>query len=45
MAQLTSGSATMRVNNTLTPAEVEDGLTLACQAIPSSREIVVDFDF
>jgi ferredoxin-NADP reductase len=44
MAHLDVGAATMRVNNALTPEEVEDGWVLTCQAIPTSREIVVDYD-
>lgn len=44
MAHLVTGSATMRVNNALTPDEVDDGWVLTCQAIPTSREVVVDYD-
>jgi ferredoxin-NADP reductase len=44
MAHLDAGSATMRVNNALTPEELEDGWVLTCQAIPTSTEVVVDYD-
>jgi 3-ketosteroid 9alpha-monooxygenase subunit B len=44
MAYLEQGSATMRVNNALNADEVEEGWTLTCQAIPTSREVVVDYD-
>jgi ferredoxin-NADP reductase len=44
MAHLDVGAATMRVNNALTPDEVDDGWVLTCQAIPTSREVTVDYD-
>ncbi len=44
MAHLDVGSATMRVNNALTPEEVDDGWVLTCQSIPTSREVVVNYD-
>jgi 3-ketosteroid 9alpha-monooxygenase subunit B len=44
MAHLTEGTVTMRVNNALTADEVEQGWILTCQAIPTSREVVVDYD-
>jgi 3-ketosteroid 9alpha-monooxygenase subunit B len=44
MAYLDEGSVTMRVNNALDAAEVEEGWVLTCQAIPTSREVVVDYD-
>jgi ferredoxin-NADP reductase len=44
MAHLDEGSATMRVNNALSADEVEAGWVLTCQAIPTSREVVVDYD-
>lgn len=44
MAHLDVGTASMRVNNALTPEEVEEGWVLTCQAIPTSREVVVDYD-
>ena len=34
----------MRVNNALSPDEVDDGWVLTCQSIPTSREVVVDYD-
>jgi len=44
MARVESGSATMRANNALTPKEVEEGWVLTCQAIPTSREVTVNYD-
>ncbi len=44
MAHLDVGAATMRVNNALNAEEVEEGWVLTCQAIPTSSEIVVDYD-
>lgn len=44
MAHLDVGSATMRVNNALTPDEVDSGWVLTCQAIPTSREVFVNYD-
>ena len=44
MAYLEEGKATMRVNNALEPEEVEEGWVLTCQAVPTSREVVVDYD-
>jgi hypothetical protein len=44
MAYLDEGQATMRANNALSHAEVQEGWVLTCQAIPTSRAIVVDYD-
>ncbi len=44
MAHLDEGKVTMRVNNVLAADEVEEGWVLTCQAIPTSREVVVDYD-
>ena len=44
MARLDAGEATMRVNNALTPEEIDDGWVLTCQARPTSTEVVVDYD-
>ena len=44
MAHLDAGSARMRVNNALTPEEVEDGWVLTCQSLPTSARVVVDYD-
>jgi ferredoxin-NADP reductase len=44
MAFLEQGRATMRVNNALNADEVEEGWILTCQAVPTSREVVVDYD-
>jgi ferredoxin-NADP reductase len=44
MAMLEEGSVTMRVNNALTPEEVEEGWVLTCQSLPSSETIVVEYE-
>jgi ferredoxin-NADP reductase len=44
MAFLVAGKVTMRVNNALDADEVEEGWILTCQAVPTSREVVVDYD-
>jgi len=44
MAYLDEGAATMRVNNALDGDEVREGWILTCQAIPTSREVAVDYD-
>jgi len=44
MAYLDKGKATLRVNNALSDEEVEEGWILTCQAVPRSREVVVDYD-
>jgi len=44
MAHLDEGSVEMRVNNALTPEEVEEGWVLTCQGLPTSPEVVVDYD-
>ena len=44
MAHLVEGDVTMRANNALDAGEVEQGYILTCQAIPTSREVVVDYD-
>jgi 3-ketosteroid 9alpha-monooxygenase subunit B len=44
MAHLDKGSVTMRVNNALSEAELDDGWVLTCQALPTSPEVVVDYD-
>lgn len=44
MAYLDEGRAHMRVNNALSADEVGEGWILTCQAIPLSREVVVDYD-
>lgn len=44
MAHLDAGRVAMRVNNALSADEVEAGWVLTCQAIPISREVIVDYD-
>jgi 3-ketosteroid 9alpha-monooxygenase subunit B len=44
IARVDEGRVTMRVNNALSPEEVEQGMVLTCQAIPMSREVVIDYD-
>src|SRR3954471_18185532 len=44
MAHLDEGSVHMRVNDALTPEDLEEGWILTCQSLPTSREVVVDYD-
>ena len=41
---LDEGKVRMRANNVLGADEVAEGWVLTCQAIPTSREVVVDYD-
>jgi ring-1,2-phenylacetyl-CoA epoxidase subunit PaaE len=42
--RILEGEAEMAVNYSLEPWEVEAGYVLACQARPTTRELVLDFD-
>jgi ferredoxin-NADP reductase len=44
MARLVEGEATMRVNNALTPEEVEEGWILTCQGLPTSTTAKVVYE-
>jgi 3-ketosteroid 9alpha-monooxygenase subunit B len=44
MARLQEGEATMRVNNALTPDEIEDGWVLTCQGLPASPAVTVVYE-
>lgn len=44
IARLETGTASMRTNNVLDADEVEEGWILTCQAMPTSREVVVVYD-
>jgi len=44
IGKITAGSAKMAINNVLSDNEISEGLTLACQAIPTSENISIDFD-
>src|SRR5262245_9732799 len=44
MARLEEGEATMRVNNALTPEEVEEGWILTCQGMPASPRVTVVYE-
>jgi ferredoxin len=44
IARVDAGTATMRSNNVLEEDEVAEGWILTCQAVPTSREVVVDYD-
>jgi len=44
MCMVTEGEVQMLKNSILTDSEIEEGLTLACQAIPKSNTIAIDFD-
>lgn len=43
-AKVLKGSATMRMNHSLTEAEVAEGYILTCQAHATSAELIVSFD-
>lgn len=44
ICKITEGSADMKKNQILTDAEVAEGLTLACQAYPTTTTITINFD-
>lgn len=44
IARITEGKAEMMKNQILTDEEIEEGLTLTCQAHPTTSTIKVDFD-
>jgi ferredoxin len=44
MAFLRDGSVTMRVNNALTPEEVDEGWVLTCQSLPVTRTVTVEYE-
>jgi len=44
ICRVTEGSAVMKKNSILTDSEIAEGLVLACQALPTSDVIKVDFD-
>ncbi len=43
-ARIVDGHATMAVNYSLEPWEIERGFTLTCQAVPTSPSLVIDYD-
>ena len=43
-AKVTSGEVRMRRNFALEPDELDAGFVLTCQSIPTTDEVVVDFD-
>ena len=44
MAHLDEGSVAMRANNALTAEDLDEGWVLTCQSIPTSAQIVVNYD-
>ena len=44
ICRITEGTAEMRQNSILSESEVEEGLVLSCQAVPTSSKIHIDFD-
>ena len=44
MAHLTEGEVSMRQNNALDEDDVREGWILTCQSVPTSAEVVVDYD-
>lgn len=43
-AKVTEGSATMKINYSLSDKDIEEGYILTCQATPTSEEITVNYD-
>lgn len=43
-AKITSGTAMMNINYSLTDKEIEDGFILTCQAHPTSSEVTINYD-
>ena len=44
IARIKKGSVKMDSNQILTDEEIDDGLILTCQAIPTSNSIIIDYD-
>jgi 3-ketosteroid 9alpha-monooxygenase subunit B len=44
MAFVKEGAADMRVNNALTPDEVDEGWILTCQGLPRGRTVTVEYE-
>lgn len=44
MAHLDAGTVRMRVNNALSAEEVDAGWILTCQAVPTSTDVVINYD-
>ena len=44
LARITTGTAEMKKNTILTDGEIAQGLILTCQAHPTSKEIVINYD-
>ncbi len=44
VATIKKGSVKMESNQILTDEEIDDGLILTCQAMPTSNSIIIDYD-
>ncbi len=44
IAKVEEGSVRMKVNNVLTPDEVEEGYILVCQSIPTARRVTIEYE-
>ncbi|MBJ24786.1 MAG: hypothetical protein CMC91_01380 [Flavobacteriaceae bacterium] len=44
IARIKKGSVKMESNQILTDEEIDDGLILTCQAMPTSSSIIIDYD-
>jgi ferredoxin len=44
MAHLDAGSVAMRANNVLSAQDLDEGWVLTCQSVPTSAELVIDYD-
>lgn len=45
MAKLVSGTVQMEQNHVLTDGELEEGFIVLCQALPTSDEVVITYDY
>ena len=43
-AKIKKGSASMKINYSLTDQDIEEGYILTCQAHPTSEELIISFD-
>lgn len=44
LCRVTEGSVTMKKNSILTDSEIEEGLVLSCQAVPTTPTVKIDYD-
>src|SRR5690606_13345586 len=44
MAKVKKGAVSMKANHVLTEEEIKEGYVLTCQAVPISKELVIDYE-